>query len=182
MINKPLNAIKAVEKFAAKRDVRYYLQGIALYIKDNHIMGVCATNGHVLALVGDYKDCDHTAIIDNNDIKSLCNALASGGEIVVNKSNITIGNYSIPEIGGRYPEIGRVIPSIDRVQGQCIGVNPDYLALLKNFKTGLYSHLPAKERNKIGCKIFTGDATDPLLFKFDQGDDKGLVVIMPMRV
>ena len=45
----PINAIRAVELFAAKNDARYYMNGISVRALTRDVLQLVGSNGHILA-------------------------------------------------------------------------------------------------------------------------------------
>lgn len=177
-------AIKAVNVFSAKKDIRYYFNGVALYVLGGKIIGVAATDGVSMAVVGEVpNDPSDYVIIDNKDVAVLINATATDNGAVVSDGTLSIGMYKIPRVDGRYPDIRRVIPKEIRVAGNEIGIQPDFLAKLKPFKAALCQHLSAREKNIVGCKMHCGDANSAVRFDFDNGlIDTAMVIINQMRL
>lgn len=183
MIYNLVQAVKAAKVFAAKNDIRYYFNGVALYVNDGVIESVVATDGYPMAVIGSTKLDSEVVIVGNKDVDTLCNALAASYQVKVNWPVIEIGDYKIPLVEGRYPDVRRVIPASDRKPANLIGIQPDYLAKMKPFKAALTKHLKARDRNAVGCKMMCGDANESVLFKLDnEKHDEAIVIINPMRL
>jgi hypothetical protein len=180
-------AVKAAKVFAAKNDLRYYLNGVALYITENKITSVVSSDGHCCAIIGseDLRKADKTAIVDHKDLETLYNALLLSSDVTVNNtlSLMQIGDYQIPLVDGRYPDVARVIPKKERDAATLIGVQPNYLAKLKPFKLELCKHLTTKERNLQGTRMRAGGADESIIFEFSgEKIDSAIVLINPMRL
>lgn len=70
----------------------------------------------------------------------------------------------------QFPPWKQVIPSTDRPQGKCVGVNPRYFADLVLVQEA--------EGSGCGARINFGDALDPIHCQIGAW----VVVIMPMRI
>lgn len=178
-------AVKAAKVFAAKNDVRYYLNGVALYITGNKITSVVSSDGHCCAIIGseNLRKTDQIAIVDHKDLETLYNALLLSSDVTANDNAIKIGDYTIPLVDGRYPDVMRVIPKKERDAANLIGVQPNYLAKLKPFKLELCKHLTTKERNLQGTRMRTGDAEESIIFEFTgEKIHSAIVLINPMRL
>lgn len=192
MIERLAQAIKACKNFAAKNDVRYYINGVALYTHGETISSVVATDGHCMAVVGDLelnRDAE-VYIVGNEHIPVLLLALQGlpAGTSTINGMRIEgckmhIGDYTIPLIDGRFPDARRVIPVKKRNTSEEIGLQPDYLAKLKPFKSELCKHLKTKDRNFVGTTMRAGGANEAVRFDFTNGKvDPAMVIINPMRL
>ena len=184
MVTNLVQAVKAAKVFSAKNDIRYYFNGIALYINDENIIeSIVSTDGYCMAVIGSLELNSNVVVVANRDVDSLCNALTDNVQVKVNGPTIEIGDYKIPLVECRYPHVKRVIPDRKRKPDEIIGIQPDLLSKLKPFKTALSQHLKPKDRNFIGCKMMCGDVGEPVVFEFDNDKiDKALVVINPMRI
>lgn len=134
------NALKAVSRFAAVKDIRYYLQGVN--IESNPLQTrLCATDGHTLAVhradaKGDNEgswtgilplDAVNTLLKMKPAIKSLKDepiavTVLDTGEIRCDWNGQSIIARAID---GTFPDYRRVIPST--LDGQPAWINPDYL-------------------------------------------------------
>ncbi|WGH28540.1 hypothetical protein 13VV501A_gene0044 [Vibrio phage 13VV501A] len=185
MIERLPQAVKAAKIFAATNDLRYYLNGVALYIVDSGVIeSVVATDGHCMAIIGNETLPRVTpAIVANKDVDTLVNALSVNPYAIVDGFTLIVGEYRIPLVDGRFPDVQRVIPKKERNAGAVIGIQPNYLAKLKPFKAELCRHLKAKERNFVGVRMCCGDANEAVRFDFTGGrTDNAMVIINPMRL
>lgn len=134
------NALKAVSRFAAVKDIRYYLVGVL--IESNPLQTrLCATDGHTLAVhradaKGDNEgswtgilplDAVNTLLKMKPAIKSLKDepitlTIAESGEIRCDWNGQSI---ICRAVDGKFPDYRRVIPS--SLDGQPAWINPDYL-------------------------------------------------------
>ena len=185
MIERLPQAVKAAKIFAATNDVRFYFNGIALYITDSGVIeSIVATDGRCMAVIGSWPLARVTpAIVANKDVDTLANALSVNPYAAVEGFTLIVGEYRIPLIEGRFPDAQRVIPEKERNAGAVIGISPEYLAKLKPFKAELCRHLKAKERNYVGALMRCGDANEAVRFDFTGGKtDNATVIINPMRL
>jgi DNA polymerase-3 subunit beta len=135
------NALRAVSRFAATKDIRYYLVGVQ--VESNALeTRLCATDGHTLAVhradaKGDNEgswtgilplDAVTTLLKMKPAIKSLKDepihlTIAESGEIRADWNGQSIITRAVD---GRFPDYRRVIP--ETLDGAPAWINPDYLA------------------------------------------------------
>lgn len=186
-----VQAIKTALQFAAKNDIRYYLNGVALYIQDGVLLSVVGTDGHSMVVVGDHilnpveRDI---AIVDRKDVPTLVNALSLGDTFQIDHLTLKIGEYSIPLIDGRYPDVRRVLPDLKRAVSIDYGIcfNPEYIAKLEKARKEMTTHLKASDRKKVTVKCHFAGSNDAGLFALqyygkDGSIDDCSVTIMPVR-
>lgn len=192
MIERLSQAIKAAKVFAAKKDIRYYLNGVALHIRGTTITSVVASDGYCCCIIGN-QELQHDseiAIVSNEDLPILLRALEGLPEgtstvngLKIDHMRLVIGDYSIPLVDGRFPDVRRVIPAKKRNAGSEIGINPDLLAKLKPFKSELCKHLKPRDRNTVGSIMKAGEANESIRFDFTSPKiDTATVIIQPMRL
>lgn len=132
-------SVRAAILFAAKNDVRYYLNGILL----DHRGYIVATNGHVMIRI-ENEECkrlskDQIIGIKGAKIPAKANYLdlisdSNKGGFV--RFSVGHGLADIQEarlfevIDGKYPDIDRVVPTSDLQPTDKIGINPEYVALV----------------------------------------------------
>ena len=135
------NALKAVSRFAAVKDIRYYLVGVQ--VESNALeTRLCATDGHTMAVhrapaKGD-NEGSWTGILPLDAVNTLLKlksplrhlkdepitlTIAESGEIRADWNGQSIITRAVD---GRFPDYRRVIPS--SLDGQPAWINPDYLA------------------------------------------------------
>ena len=98
----PLAALKAVRQFSAKQDVRFYLLGLQIEIKDN-MVSMVATNGHTLAYWQDNTVVEDTTIYLPNEMADLLIKHSPRSGVVFTKDDL--GNWST-SVGDGYAAIG----------------------------------------------------------------------------
>jgi DNA polymerase III sliding clamp (beta) subunit (PCNA family) len=187
-----IQAIKTALQFAAKNDIRYYLNGVALYIQDGALLSVVGTDGHSMVVVGDHilnpveRDI---AIVDRKDIPTLVNALSLGDTFQIDHLTLKIGeSYSIPLIDGRYPDVRHYQPNKKRTVSIDSGIcfNPEEVAKLEKARKEITTHLKASDRKKVTVKCHFAGPSDSGLFVLqyygkDGSIDDCSVTIMPVR-
>ncbi|AUR94516.1 hypothetical protein NVP1283C_48 [Vibrio phage 1.283.C._10N.286.55.A1] len=192
MIERLSQAIKAAKVFAAKKDIRYYLNGVALHIQGTTITSVVASDGYCCCIIGN-QELQHdseVAIVSNEDVPILLRALegmpegtATVNGLKIDHMKLVIGDYSVPLVDGRFPDARRIIPAQKRNAGSEIGLQPEYLAKLKPFKTELCKHLTPRTRAAVGCTMKAGEANEAVRFDFTNPKiDMATVIISPMRL
>ena len=192
MIDRLNQAIKAAKVFAAKKDIRYYLNGVALHIQGTTITSVVASDGYCCCIIGN-QELQHDseiAIVSNEDVPILLRALEGLPEgtstvngLEIDHMKLVIGDYRIPLVDGRYPDVRRIVPAQKRNTGSEIGLNPDLLAKLKPFKTELCKHLKPRNRMAVGSIMKAGEANESIRFDFTNPKiDTATVIIQPMRL
>jgi len=182
-------AIKAAKSIAPKTDVRYYLNGVALYIKDNDIVSVAATDGNMLILLGSSSILDikqeNCAVIANEDLPILERALLKSNDVELIDGILKIGDYSMPISDGRFPDIKRVIPAKKRNTNLSngIGVNTSLLSKLDKVSKCLKKNT-LSDRDDVHMKMEFETEKDSILCTFESQKnsiDDCICVIMPMR-
>lgn len=134
------NALRAVSRFAAVKDIRYYLQGVNIESTPLQTR-LCATDGHTLAVhraeaKGDNEgswtgilplDAVNTLLKMKSVLRHLKNepiavTVSDTGEIRCDWNGQSIITRAVD---GKFPDYRRVIPST--LDGQPAWINPDYL-------------------------------------------------------
>jgi hypothetical protein len=162
---------------AAKKDIRYYLQGINIQITKPFTGMVYGTDGHIL-FAGQLPydgavDVPLNLIIPTDAVKRL-DKKAEFTELEFDGQNYLLGGARFVPVDGRYPDIGRVIPSIDSSTEQSPGTyNPD---LLVRGRAALSLYLGVKPKDTFN---FIQRGSDSAVMH--AGVNTCLVVVMPMR-
>ena len=173
----------AVSIFAAKKDVRYYLNGVCIYHQYNKIVHVAATDGHALAIISnnkldfDLRKCDQT-IISHDDIKKL--VVMHGHE---NLCDYEVDSFKFDPIDGRYPDISRVIPSKTRpcAMDDGIALNMAIMSLPSKLLTKLVKGRAKKVVDHCMHLKF-GSANDSIVMEKGIDELNIKIVIMPTRL
>ena len=162
---------------SAKKDIRYYLQGINIQIKKIGVGMVYGCDGHMLfagqlPYEGDYV-AELNIIIPTDAVKRL-NKKAELTELEYDGQNYMLGGARFVPVDGKYPDTGRVIPDIDSSIDQSPGTyNPD---LLIRGRAALALYLGVKPNYTFN---FIQRGSDSAVMH--AGTNECLVVIMPMR-
>ena len=162
---------------SAKKDIRYYLQGINIQIKKIGVCMVYGCDGHILFAGQLPYDGDYVAelniIIPTDAVKRL-NKKAELTELEFDGQNYMLGGARFVPVDGKYPDTGRVIPDIDSSIDQSPGTyNPD---LLIRGRAALALYLGVKPNYTFN---FIQRGSDSAVMH--AGTNECLVVIMPMR-
>ncbi len=162
---------------SAKKDLRYYLQSINIQITKPFTGMVYGTDGHIL-FAGQLPydgavDVPLNLIIPTDAVKRL-DKKAEFTELEFDGQNYLLGGARFVPVDGRYPDIGRVIPSIDSSTEQTPGTyNPD---LLVRGRAALSLYLGVKPKDTFN---FIQRGSDSAVMH--SGTNECLVVVMPMR-
>ena len=171
------SALFAALECSAKKDIRYYLQGINIQIKKIGVGMVYGTDGHMLfagqlPYEGDYV-AELNIIIPTDAVKRL-DKKPEFTELEFDGQNYMLGGARFVPLDGRYPDIDRVIPQIDHNTEQSPGTyNPD---LLVRARAALALYLGVKPKDTFN---FIQRGNDSAVMH--AGVNTCLVVVMPMR-
>ncbi len=190
-INKTKLAAAAI--FAAKKDIRYYLNGVCLEIGNNGARLV-ATDGHamiIINLLGPVTSGTETlekpiqVILSNDDIKRFKpvksrNAFANEITVTVEpkqsdgKQYIKVydngATFSFPAIDGHFPDYRRVFPRT--ISGEAAQYNPNFLVKAHDAALMLGYKNPCVNVGHNGPKAALVDIG---------AMDEVAIVLMPMR-
>lgn len=178
------SVLRAALLCSAKKDIRYYLQGICISFNHPEIAMVCGTNGHILFAgqcpidVIEAPEAYGFEIIVPGDV---IKGLDKKAEVVMletidamPKGHYVLGNTRFQAIDARFPDISRVIPKIDAFSELKVSYfKPEYLCTANE-----------------ALAMFYGDRKDKCYSLAQRGDASGvvhnerndaLVVVMPMR-
>lgn len=127
---KKLAWLKAVMLAAAKKDVRYYLNGVMVRNGE-----MAATNGHMALIIkSDDIKSDGQYIIGNDTLKMIVTAHKgikgdNRVEVINGMTTTGINKISITPVDGKFPDVNRVIPA--NTSGEVGQFDFDYLATLQ---------------------------------------------------
>ena len=177
------NMLNSSLVFTAKKDVRYYLNGINIYFKADRIRAISATDGHTAQLLSvgakeerNIKDYE-SIIISNEDVKRL---IAIFQDRQVDEVPVTEILTHVTPVDGRYPDITRIIPDESASnEDQVIGMDCKYLARISASLTKLSKGIKAKLQHA----KFTFKGPDKAI-RVDAivNDGNALIIIMPCRL
>jgi len=178
------NVLRAALICAAKKDLRYYLQGVCVSFNHPKVAMVYGTDGHILFAGQSPIVCDvapdnfgFSIIIPSDTIKAIDKKsefidleTIEGGA----KDYYLLGNARFQAIDARYPDISRVVPPRDAFSE----LKPSYFdpALIVKGNEALAMYYGSK-KGKVFPLLSRGDYSG--VIHNDQND--ALVVIMPMR-
>jgi len=178
------SVLRAALLCAAKKDIRYYLQGICISFNHPEIAMVCGTNGHILFAgqcpidVIEAPEAYGFEIIVPGDV---IKALDKKAEVVMletidamPKGNYVLGNTRFQAIDARFPDISRVIPSRDAFSEiKPSYFRPEYLCTANEALAMFYGD----KKDKCYSLAQRGDASGVV----HNGRNDALVVVLPMR-
>jgi len=112
--------LKAMGRFMAVKDIRYYLKGLHI-VQDNRGTYIESTNGHMLGrLLINETPCATPAsvVVPSDAVKTLAATGKKGNETLhftVDGVKITVispdgSSLTVQAVEGRYPDVDRVIP------------------------------------------------------------------------
>ena len=178
------SVLRAALICSAKKDIRYYLQGVCVSINHPDIAMVYGTDGHVL-FAGQSPIVCHVApenygfdvIIPSDTIKAIDKRAEfvdlmtiEGGE----KGYYLLGNSRFQAIDARYPDISRVVPARDAFSE----IKASYFdpELLVKGNEALAMYYGAK-KGKVFPLSQRGDYSGAI----HNNQNDAVVVVMPMR-
>ena len=182
-VSLPVDFLKAAQLFASTEQTRYYLCGVHLLRRGDHLR-IAATDGHRLfaaAHTPEESGADFDVILPRDGLKKALTGLPRGMHdiaVTVETSDTgrhvraQVGDVAMAPVDGSFPEIDRVIPNAAGLTGDVAHFNPLYIADV------------GKAAKLLGDSVsgFTlshnGDA--PALVTFAHTRD-ALAVLMPMR-
>lgn len=177
-------------KFSSSKDVRYYLNGVAIQPAAQGGAYIVATNGHLLGVFYDAKaQASASVIIPNSrDLVKACTMTKSeakkGGHRLLCHDGISATVYadgmdrivyseSISLIDGRFPDWTRVVPRTIQEYATVPAVNPGYLERFTEVAKSVNSTYPS-------VRIYSGETPDDgVAVLTDRPDFVG--VLMPMK-
>jgi hypothetical protein len=178
------SVLRAALICSAKKDIRYYLQGICVSINHPNFAMVYGTDGHVL-FAGECPIEVHEApkaygfqiIIPSDTIKAIDKKsefidleTIEGGA----KDYYLLGNARFQAIDARYPDISRVVPARDAFLELKISYFDPELIVKGNEALAMYY---GAKKGKVFPLLQRGDQSGVI----HNGTNDALVVVMPMR-
>ena len=179
------SVLRAALICAAKKDLRYYLQGVCVSINHPQIAMVYGTDGHVMfagqcpiEVIDAPTAYGFEIIIPSDTIKAIDKKAEfidletiDGGA----KDYYLLGNARFQAINARYPDISRVVPSRDAFTEQKISYfDPEFIV---RGNEALAMYYGTKKRKVFFSLLQRGDYSGVI----HDGKNDALVVIMPMR-
>jgi DNA polymerase-3 subunit beta len=179
------SVLRAALLCAAKKDIRYYLQGICISFNHPEIAMVCGTNGHILfagqcpiEVIEPPEAYGFEIIIPGDVLKA---PSVKKAEVVMletidsmPKGYYVLGNSRFQAIDAKFPDISRVIPSRDAfAEIKPSYFKPEYLCTANEALAMYYG-----SKKDICYPLHTrGDGSG--VVHMNRND--ALVVVMPMR-
>jgi hypothetical protein len=176
------SAIRAATICAAKKDIRYYLQGVYINFAHRDYATVCGTDGHVLFagratienMAGDLLPFN--MIVPLDIVKKIDKRAAA-----VILESLPDGTYLLDgtrfaPLDGRFPDYSRVIPGIGQVQPE--SANPGHFdyALIVRGNDALNAYYGGK------TKVYPLEQRGNDAAVMHNGENVAVVVVMPMRI
>ena len=178
------SVLRAALLCSAKKDIRYYLQGICISFNHPEIAMVCGTNGHILFagqcpidVVEAPEAYGFEIIVPGDVIKGLdkkADVVMLETIDAMPKGHYVLGNTRFQAIDARFPDVSRVIPSRDAFSELKVSYfKPENLCIANE-----------------ALAMYYGDRKDKCYSLAQRGDASGvvhnerndaLVVVMPMR-
>ena len=178
------SVLRAALLCSAKKDIRYYLQGICISFNHPEIAMVSGTNGHILFagqcpidVIEAPEAYGFEIIVPGDVIKGLDKKAAVVMLETIDsmpKGHYVLGNTRFQAIDARFPDISRVIPSRDAFPEQKASYfRPEYLCTANEALAMFYGD----KKDKCYSLAQRGDASGVV----HNGRNDALVVVMPMR-
>lgn len=175
--------IRGMLHLSAKKDIRYYLQGINV-VRDNRGTYIEATDGHILGRLfidGIQADTPISVILPTEHLIKLKGTKKQGDDFL----HFNVEGYSVEcisdnqtvrfeSIDARFPDTDRVIPMIFKDEDiKPSSFNPDLLVRFVDFSEEIWG------KRQIPSLIQRGN--DSCLISFPGMDDHFVGVMMPCR-
>lgn len=183
-----IKILKGLLTVAAKKDIRFFLNGIHVTCNNNGVVKLEASDGSTGMILTTTSGMFNVA--PNTDVilcgTSLANLLKLFGSkdtptFTINNESARIGEYTVNLIDGRYPDLARAMRLNDTSAfvGDEIGLNFTLLGnLCKACELVLHGHA-----FKVGLFKFRDASTSLLISrKFNDNKDLLQVAIMPTRI
>ena len=166
--------LKAVMMAAAKKDIRYYLNGVM--VRNGEL---AATNGHMALIIkSDSIKSDDEYIIGNDTLKMIVTShkgIKGDSRVeVIDSMTVTGGSkIHITPVDGKFPDINRVIPQ--ETSGEIAHFNAEYLLASQKangeFLDNKYPWIKLQHNGLSGAKFESED----------EDGNKLIGVVMPVR-
>jgi len=178
------SVLRAALICAAKKDLRYYLQGVCISINGPDVAMVYGTDGHILfagqcpiVVIDAPEAYGFQIIIPSDTIKAIDKKsefidleTIEGGA----KDYYLLGNARFQAIDARFPDISRVVPARDAFSEQSISYFDPELLVKGNEALAMYY---GTKKGKVFPLLQRGDYSGVI----HNHTNDALVVVMPMR-
>ena len=172
--------LKAMSRFSAVKDVRYYLQGVQV-VQDNRGTYIQSTNGHILGrlLIDGESKPVASVILPPEALKALAGTIRTGDEYLhftIDGVKISVISQTCEQVftafDARYPDCDRVIPlDANESDAKPASFNPEYLMAFLNASNDLLG-------KKVNPSILQRGDSSAIV---NIGVDDFIGVIMPLR-
>jgi hypothetical protein len=176
------SAIRAATICAAKKDIRYYLQGVYINVAHRDYATVCGTDGHVLfagraAIENMASDLLPFNMIVPLDIVKKIDKKAHAVilESLPDGTYLLDGTRFTP-LDGRFPDYSRVIPLIGQIQPESAKPGHFDYALIVRGNDALNAYYGGK------TKVYPLEQRGNDSAVMHNGENVAVVVVMPMRI
>jgi DNA polymerase-3 subunit beta len=178
------SALRAALICAAKKDIRYYLQGICISINNPDVAMVYGTDGKILfagqspiEVIEAPQNYGFSIIVPYETIKGIDKKsefidleTIEGGA----KDYYLLGNARFQAIDARFPDISRVVPARDAYSEQTISYFDPELLVKGNEALAMYY---GTKKGKVFPLHQRGDSSGAI----HNNQNDAVVVVMPMR-
>ena len=178
------SVLRAALICSAKKDIRYYLQGICISINGPDVAMVYGTDGHVLfagqspiEVIDAPAEYGFQIIIPSDTIKAIDKKsefidleTIDGGS----KDYYLLGNARFQAIDARFPDISRVVPARDAFSEIKASYFDPELLIKGNEAMAMYY---GAKKGKVFSLLQRGDQSGVI----HNNQNDALVVVMPMR-
>jgi hypothetical protein len=185
MITINVNFLKAALLFASDEETRYYLKGVHLLRRGDHLR-ITATDGHRLfcaaqMLTPDESGPDFDVILPRDGLKKALTGVHRNCEVLAldlewdgdRVKRAVLNDLAMVPVDGTFPTIERVVPDANQITGEVAAFNPLYLADI-----GKAAKILAGNVN--GFHIGHNGGS-PALVSFDAAAGNAFAVVMPYR-
>lgn len=170
-----------LNKLAPKNEVRYYLNGVHVFSRDGRLCFEI-TNGHYMArLIHENYHGEQIDIIISRSSLDRYKIEKDFSIEIVKKDNFTAIiscagiDYTAELIEGAFPDIDKIIPSIEREELPAT-YNPDYLSGITKAWRGMFG------MKKDTVKIVQYGQAAPGMVQYLEDDYSFSAAIMPLRM
>ena len=178
------SVLRAALICSAKKDLRYYLQGVCVSINHPDIAMVYGTDGHILfagqspiEVIEAPENYGFDLIIPSDAIKAMDKKADFVTLVTIPslpKDYYVLGNTSFQAIDARYPDISRVVPARDAFSELKVSYFDPELLVKGNEALAMYY---GDKKGKVFPLSQRGDYSGAI----HNNQNDAVVVVMPMR-
>ena len=179
------SAIRAAIICAAKKDIRYYLQGIYINVAHRDYATVCGTDGHILfagraTIEHDSNLSPFNMIVPIDAAKKIDKKAHSVILELLPDGTYLLDGTRFTPLDGRFPDYSRVIPKPDQVypensMAEHGAAHFDYSLLVRG-NDALNAYYGVKS------KMYPLEQRGDSAAVMHNGENVAVVVVMPMRI